>query len=169
MLYLLENGWIKRYLWTGTNHTTREINVQGSTIMQLQSSHNIKLEWEAFKSVDSVALTINENLLPHILDINLLFLSIIIKTTHVGTITLWPVLVYCWRGYTVLAPWCAMFLFSPCITDVWTNADIFMWHPVCCCNVIIFLDILCCMLINKTYYLVTEKNAKADKALTWWW
>jgi hypothetical protein len=42
--------------------------------MQLQSSHHIKLEQEAFKSVDSVALTMNETLLPHIVDINLLFL-----------------------------------------------------------------------------------------------
>ena len=67
--------------------------------MQLKSNHRIKLEWEAFKSVDAVALIINENLLPHILDINLLFF-IILKTTHVGTtvtrrIALWPVLVYC--------------------------------------------------------------------------
>jgi len=59
--------------------------------MQLQSSHHIKLEREAFKSVDAVALIIiiiiNENLLPHILDINLLFLTVL-KTAHVGTITL---------------------------------------------------------------------------------
>jgi hypothetical protein len=130
--------------------------------MQLESNHHIKLEWEAFKSVDPVALIINENLLLHILDINLLFF-IIIKTTHVGTITLWPVLVYCWRGCTILAPWHAVFLFSPCITDVWTNEDIFMWHPVCFCNVIIFLDILCCILTNKTYYLVTEKMQKHKK------
>ena len=80
-----------------------------------------------------------------------------------GAITLRPVLVYCWRGYTLLPPWHAMFLFSPCITDVWTNEDIFMWHPVCCCNVIIFLGILCCKLISKTYYLVTEKMQKHIK------
>jgi len=59
--------------------------------MQLQSSHHIKLEREAFKSVDVVALIIiiiiNENLVPHILDINILFL-IILKTAYVGTITL---------------------------------------------------------------------------------
>jgi len=57
--------------------------------MQLQASHHIKLEQEAFKSVDAVALIIiiNENHLPHILDINLLFLTIL-KTAHVGTITL---------------------------------------------------------------------------------
>jgi hypothetical protein len=38
-----------------------------------------------------------------------------------------------------------------------------MWHPVCCCNVLIFLDILWCILINKAYYLVTEKMKKHIK------
>lgn len=80
-----------------------------------------------------------------------------------GTITLRPVLFYCWRGYTILAPWHAMFLFSPCITNVWTNEDIFMWHPVCFCNVFIFLDILWCILINKANYLVTEEMQKHIK------
>jgi len=54
--------------------------------MQLQSSHHIKLEQEAFKSMDAVALIIHENLLPQILDTNLIFF--ITKTTHVGTTTL---------------------------------------------------------------------------------
>jgi hypothetical protein len=42
--------------------------------MQLQSSLHIKLEQEAFKSVDAVALILNENLLPNFLDLNLNFL-----------------------------------------------------------------------------------------------
>jgi len=129
--------------------------------MQLQSSHHIKLEQKAFKSVDAVALIIHENLLPQILNINLIFF--ITKTTHVGTTTLWPVLFYCWRGYTILAPWHAMFLFSPYITNVWTNEGIVMWYPVCCCNVIIFLDILWYILINEANYLVTEKMRKHVK------
>lgn len=115
--------------------------------MQLQSS-------PAIKSVDAVVLITHENLLPQILDINLIFF--ITNTTHVGT-TLRPVLFYCWRGYTILAPWHAMFLFSPYITNVWTNEGIVMWRPLCCCNVIIFLDILWYILINEANYLVTEK------------
>jgi hypothetical protein len=81
----------------------------------------------------------------------------------VGTITLWTVLICCCRGYTILAPSHAMFLFSPYITKVWNNEDIFMWNPVCCCNVIIFLDIQWCIMINKAYYLVTEKMQKHIK------
>jgi hypothetical protein len=38
-----------------------------------------------------------------------------------------------------------------------------MWHPVCCCNIIIFLDILWHISINKVHYLVTEKMQKNIK------
>jgi hypothetical protein len=38
-----------------------------------------------------------------------------------------------------------------------------MWHTVCCCNVIIFLDILGFILINEANYLVTEKMQKHIK------